>query len=393
MPTLATSILSRTPDEKTVVADVYTKNTATVVNSFQDLNLTGFDLSNTFGFLSKFTSGNILKSATDGALGVDVESLTDKISSAFSDEYAKAKTLVNDVVSGSQAAISAVKSDINSVTGLIQEASRVYTTVNGIVRAVQTGNLSSLRGIANTINAVTGKVGIALSANGALGGVFTSLVGEAGAQGIQGAFGVIADAVNTSSSIVNKSSMLYTVATNSLPAALARGDLASVASMSNYIGNGAVGMLQPSAVSQLAKNDKTSYTTSDIVGSSGAPGQFQFYQQSYTQVDPNWNTSTFQPVGSTTQFQDLSTLMGASDQVKNVFTTGAVTSADPNAKMYAALSCFDKPLTVDDMISQQFPQSVSTGSNMSTRDVSPIVDNPTGNDQYYTTGIANLPPA
>uniref|UniRef100_A0AAU7PH64 Uncharacterized protein n=1 Tax=Burkholderia phage vB_BgluM-SURPRISE13 TaxID=3159457 RepID=A0AAU7PH64_9VIRU len=373
MPTLATSILSRTPDEKTVVADVYTKTDSSVVNSFQDLNLTGFDLSDQFGFLSKFTSGNVLKSATDGALSLDTESLTDKISSAFSDEYAKAKSLVNDVVSGSQSAISAIKSDVNSVTGLLKEASRVYTTVNGIVRAVQTGNLSDLRGIANTINAVTGKVGIALSANGALGGVFSSLVGEAGAQGIQGAFGVIADAVQSSSSIVNKSSMLYTVATGSLPAAVARGDLASVAAMSDYIGNGAVGMLQPNAVSQLARNDKTSYTTTDITG---ANGQFVQYQGTYQKIDPTWNQSSFQPVGTNTTFKDLSSLLGASVQVKNIFTTGGITSTDSADKTYAALSALNNSYSVDDEIKKRFPQSVSTGSNMVTRDVDPRVQSP-----------------
>lgn len=378
MPTLATSILSRTPDEKTVVADVYTKTDTTVVNSFQDLNLTGFDLSDQFGFLSKFTSGNLLKSATDGLAGLNPESLTDKISAAFSDEYSKAKSLVNDVVSGSQAAISAIKSDVNTVTGLLKEANRVYTTVNGIVRAVQTGNLSDLRGIANTINAVAGKTAIALSANGALGGVFSSLLGEAGAQGIQGAFGTIADAVNSSTQLVNKSSILYTVATNSLPAAVARGDLASVASMADYIGNGAVGMIQPNSVSQLAKNDKTSYTTTDIRGTTAAPGQFVQYQQAYAKIDPTWNQSTFTVEGSNTTFLDLSPLTAASDQVKNTFTQGAITSTADADKPYAALAALNSSYSVNDEITRQFPMSVSTGTNMVQKDTDPRVQSPDG---------------
>lgn len=380
MPTLASSILSRTPDEKTVVEDVYKKTDASVVNSFQDLNLTGFDLSDKFGFLSKFTSGNLLKTATDGVLGLNPESLTSKISAAFSDEFSKAKTLVNDVVSGSQAAIAAVKSDVNTVTGLIKEASRVYTTVNGIVRAVQTGNLSDLRGIANTINAVAGKVGIALSANGALGGVFTSLVGEAGAAGIQGAFSVVADTIQSSTTLVNKSSILYTVATGSLPGALARGDLASVAAMTEYIGNGAIGMIQPSAVSQLARNDKTAYTPSDI---SGSNGQFVQYQGAYQKVDPNWNTSSFQPQGSSSTFRDLTSLLGASVQVKNIFTTGALTASNSVDKTYAALQVFNKPLTVDEEITKRMPMTVSTGSNQVVRDADPRVEEPT--EATYTT--------
>jgi hypothetical protein len=267
---------------------------------------------------------------------------------------------------------------VNEVTGLIKEASRVYTTVNGIVRAVQTGNLSDIRGIANTLNAVAGKVGIALSANGALGGVFTSLVGEAGAAGIQGAFSVVADTIQSSTTLVNKSSILYTVATGSLPGALARGDLASVAAMTQYIGNGAVGMLQPSAVSQLAKNDKTAYTPADITGSNG---QFVQYQGAYQQVDPNWNKSSFSvpdPSNPTTgkTFQDLTSLLGASVQVKNIFTTGGLTSENAVDKTYAALNVFPKPLTVDEEITKRMPMSVSTGSNQVVRDTDPRVETP-----------------
>ena len=373
MPTLAKSIFSRTPDEKTVVEDVYQKTDSSVVNSFQDLNLTGFDLSDKFGFLSKFTSGNVLKSATDGALSLDTESLTDKISSAFSDEYAKAKSLVNGIVSGSQSAIAAVKSDVNAVTGLIRKASQVYTTVNGIVRTVQTGNLSDLRGIANTLNAVAGRTSVALSANGALGGVFTSLVGEAGAQGIQGAFSVVADTIKSSSNIANQSSLIYTVATGSLPGAIKRGDLSSVASMVDYMGSGAVGMLKPDAVKQLARNDKTSYTPADI---SGSNGQFVQYQGAYQKIDPNWNTSSWTPISSNSTFRDLSSLLNASTQVKNIFTTGSLTSTSAVDKTYAALSVLKGPFTVDDEIKRRYPQAVAVGSNVQMRDSDPRVQFP-----------------
>lgn len=371
MPTLAKSIFSRTPDEKTVVADVYTKETSDVVNSFQDLNLTGFDLSDKFGFLSKFTSGNVLKTASDGALGLDTESLTDKISAAFSDDYSKAKSLVNDVVSGSQSAISTIKSDVNSVTGLLRKASQVYTTVNGIVRTVQTGNLSDLRSITNTLNAIAGRTSVALSANGALGGIFTSLVGEAGSQGIQGSFSVIADAIKSSSNIANQSSMIYTVATGSLPGAIKRGDLSSVASMVDYMGSGAVGMLKPDAVKQLARNDKTSYTPADITG---ANGQFVQYQGAYQKIDPNWNKSSWSPISSNSTFKDLTSLLNASTQVKNIFTTGAVTSGNATEqayKAYAALSVLNGPFSVDNEIKRRYPQSTATSSNILNRDVDP----------------------
>lgn len=368
MPTLAKSIFSRTPDETTVVADVYDVKAAGVVNSFQDLNISGFDLSDQFGFLSKFTSGNVLKSATDGALSLDVESVTDKISSAFSDTYSKAKSLVTDVVNGSASAIAAVKSDINGVTGLLRQASQVYATVNGIVQTVKTGNLSDLRSITNTLNAVSGRVGVALSANGALGGVFTSLVGEAGQAGIAGAFGVVADTIKASSDITNKSSMIYTVATGALPGAISRGDFASVASMASYIGNGSVSMLQPNAVSALARNDTASYTPAQI---GGASGQFVAYQGAYQSIDPNWNTSSWIPVGSTTPIADLSALTNASAQVKSTFTLGATMAADNDpAKIYSVLPAI-QPTTVDQEISARYPMALTGTSNIVSRDTDP----------------------
>jgi hypothetical protein len=203
---------------------------------------------------------------------------------------------------------------------------------------------------------------------------------------------VVADTIKSSTNIANKTSMLYTVATGSLPGALARGDLASVASMADYIGNGAVSMIQPSSVKQLAKNDKTSYTPTEISGTANAQGQFVQYSGAYQKIDPNWNQSSWQPfsLSSSAPIKDLTCLMGASSQVKSIFTTGGLTSSNAADKTYAALTAFSKPLSVDDEISRRYPQSVATGSNMQLRDSDPRVQtlnlDPTGKG-YYTKGI------
>lgn len=371
MANLASSIFNRTPDESTVVEDVYKKNNDTTVNSFQDQLLSGFDLSNQLGFLSKFTSGNVLKTAIDGSLSLDKDSLTDKISAAFSDDYSKAKSLISDFATGAKSIVSSVKATTNEVTGLLKQAQSVYYTVNGIVNTVKTGNLSDLRGICNTLNAVAGRTSIALSANGALGGIMSGLVGEAGAQGIQGAFGIVADTIQQADYIQNKGQMIYQVATGSLPGAIARGDLGSVASMVDYMGSGAVSMMNPSAVSSLARNDKTSYTPAQIGGSAG---QFVQYQGAYQKIDPNWNTSSWTPVSSSQPVRDLSSLLDASSQVKNIFTTGGKLSTNTADKLYSALSVFGSKKSVDDEIRKQYPTSaVADTSNICSRDVDPIL--------------------
>lgn len=369
MAGLAKSIFSRTPDESTVVEDVYKKTTSEVVNSFQDISKTGLELGKQFGFLSNVSSGNLLKLASDGMLSLNTESLTDKIAGAFSDEYSKAKSLVGDVLSGKTSVIDTIKGTTNSVTGLLRKASDVYYTVNGVVSTVKNGNVSDLRGIVNTINQVTNRTSIALSANGALGGIMTSLIGEAGALGIKDAFGIVAAGVKDSTDITNKGQLIYQMATGSLPGAIARGDLRSVASIVDHLGNGAASMLNPSAVKQLARTDKTQYTSSEIRGSNG---QFYEYQGAYQRIDPNWNKSSWTPAGSSTQIRDLSNLMGASSQVKDIFTTGSLMSTNVSDKLYAALKVFNKPKSVDEEILRRYPLSTAaTSSGMEVRDTDP----------------------
>lgn len=369
MAGLAKSIFSRTPDESTVVEDVYKKTNSEVVNSFQDISKTGLELGKQFGFLSSASSGNLLKLASDGMLSLNTESLTDKISGAFSDEYSKAKSLVSDVLSGKASAIDTIKSTTNSVTGLLRKASDVYYTVNGVVSTVKNGNVSDLRGIVNTINQVTNRTSIALSANGALGGIMTSLIGEAGALGIQDAFGIVAAGVKDSTNITNQGQLIYQMATGSLPGAIARGDLRSVASIVDHLGTGAASMLNPTAVKQLARSDKSQYSPSEIRGSNG---QFYEYQGAYQRIDPNWNKSSWTPLGSSSKIRDLTNLMGASSQVKNIFTTGSLMSNNAGDKLYAALKIFDKPKSVDDEIARRYPHSpASKSSGMDVRDADP----------------------
>lgn len=364
MAGMASSILTRTADELTVVEDVYKTTKAGIVNSFQDIQKTQLELTNQFGFLSQINTGELLQKAKDGMLSLNMESLKDQISSAFSGDYSKAKTLVQDAISGSKSAIDTIKSTTNAVTGLMRQASDVYYTVNGVVNAVKNGNLSDLRGVVDTINNVTGRVGIALSANGAMGGIMTSLVGEAGALGIQDAFGIVAAGVRDAQNITNQAQVIYQMATGSLPAAIARGDLRSVASIADYMGNGAASMLNPTAVKALTKTDKTEYTNAEIIGDdTEGNGQFHEYRDAYQRIDPNWETSSWKPPTGSDSIKDLSALLDSSDEVRKIFTTGGMCSATAEDKAYMALAVLDKPKTVDEEIQSRYPMNPAINSS------------------------------
>lgn len=367
---LAKSIFVRTPDETTLVADVYKQTTTTPVNSFQDITNTGFELDEKYSFLSKVTSEKILHDAA-GDVSVDKESLTDKISAAFSGDYSKAKSLISSALSGSKAAIAEVKSKTNSVTGMLKQAQSVYATVNGVVTTIKSGNLKSLKGVSDAINAVSGKVGVSLSANGALSGIFTSLVGEAGTAGIKDSFGVVATSIKDATNITDKGKLLYQVATGSLPAAIKRGDLKSITSMVDTIGKGSVAMMQPDILKVLSKTNTDKFTPTEI---GGVNGQFVAYQGAYQKIDPNWNKSSWNPIGGTTIMKDLSTLMDASKETREIFTTGAKMASDSSTNYLAMLEKFPGSISVDSEIAKRYPMSPSaTVMNIYSKDVDPLL--------------------
>jgi hypothetical protein len=234
----------------------------------------------------------------------------------------------------------------------MKTAASAYTQVNGIISAVKHGNLKDIRNITNTLNSITGKTSVLLSPIGAIGTIYGSLVDRAGAAGFVDSFGIVAGAVRDSTTLVNKSNVLYQMATTSMPGALSRGDYQSVASMVDHLGNGAVGMINPSAVNQLSRNNKTRYTPAQI---SGANGQFVQYQGAYEKIDPNWNKSSWQPMGSSTTIKDLTCLMDASPETKSVFSIGAKTSPDPGMKWYSALDAFGEKKSVDGELKKRYP--------------------------------------
>lgn len=365
---LAKSIFSRTPDEDTIVEDVYKSTSGAVVNSFQDQTGTGGDLYDKFSFLSKFSSGQNLMDP--GRLFEEKASITDSIKDALGEGASKAKSLIGSLTGGIKSAMAVAK----TVTGAVNEAKSAYAQVNGVVSLVKNANLKDLRSATNTLNAITGKTSVLLSPNSVVGAMYGSVVDQASAAGIRDAFGVVAGAVKESTTLINKGQILHQMATKSLPGTLSRGDYLSAASMVNSLGDGVVGMIDPTAVTKLATNIKTIPPSPNGKGPSFA---FTEIKNTFSKIDINWDVSSWKPSGSTVEIKDVSKLATASPEVKKVFTEGAkdapVSEVDKAYAFYAAIRKENDAQTVDQYNLKKYPGAPTAKEAMVSRDVDPQI--------------------
>ena len=363
---LAKSIFTRTPSEETAVEDVYKSTGDATVNSFQDITGTSTELVDSISFLSKSNASKILSGPTKE----NAQSLSDTINSSMGDASGKTKSMIGDLMGKAKSGFGSLKDATKTISGTIRTGADAYVQIGGLVTAVKSGNLKDLRNVTNTLNTITGKTTALLSANGAMGKIYGTVVDQASAAGISDSFKVVADSVKENTALVNKSSVLYTMASTSLPGAVSRGDYRNVASMVDSLGTGAVSMMNPSAVSQLAKNSTTKVTPSSI---GGAAGQFVQYQDAYKKIDPKWNTSQWKSEGGKI-YKDLSKLIGASKETKQVFTIGSKMDPTPDTNWYSALDAIKTQPTVDSVVKKQFPYSISTTPPMTTLDTDPRVE-------------------
>lgn len=363
---LVKSIFTRTPSEETAVADVYKSTGDATVNSFQDITGTGTELVDSISFLSKTNSSKIL-------IGPTIENannMRETVDSAMGGATSKAKSAVSDLLGKAKTAFSSVKGATGLISGTLRTGADAYLQIGGLVTAVKSGNLKDLRGITNTLNAVTGRTSALLSANGAVGKIYGTVVDQASAAGISDSFKLVAESVRSNSDLVNKSTVLYGMATTALPGAVGRGDYRNVASMVDSLSSGAVSMMNPSAVSQLAKNNTTKVSASAI---GGPNGEFSLQNSSFTKIDPNWNTSQWKTV-STKVYKDLSSLIGGSTETKEVFVKGAKLDNNPDTQWYTALDAIKVKPTVDSVIKQQYPYTtISNSPAVTTSDSDPRV--------------------
>lgn len=358
---LASGIFQRIPDQITAIGDVYDKTSNAIVTSYQDLQFTTEEIKEKFSLLSKYASGDKLKLLKSfdikNGITIDKDGVIGRIGSALSDSAAKAKTFLKEMAEKKDAAMAFYQENKNKVTGLISEANKVYSAVGDVYTAVASANLTDMRSITRVINSLGRASSLSLSADGPIGGIYASLVNEAGELGIPGAYNDVVAVIYETNDIYNKGAAIYQLSTSVLPNAIARGDIRMIGNIADQIGNGSISMMRPDTVRGISKNNM-GYPDDRRLQS-----VYEDYKGIYRSVEPDWDSSVWQPLESSAQaipVRDVSPVLVGSDHTRNVFVTGSIRSNDPEDKIFAIM---DKVgiRSVDDEIGKRFPYSTSRG--------------------------------
>ena len=359
---LAKSIFEQKPNESRVVADVYATAKNKVVNSFQALNETMGDVQENMGFLSQLASGDKIKmlEKVGDKLSLNKDGLISNISSALSDSAIRAKSFLSDLATKKEAVMSFYNDNVNKVTGIIKDAQSTYVQVQGVYQTVANADLTDLRGITNTMNALNSKLGMNISSDGALSGVYSSLVQEASDLGIRNAFSVVADTIQQSQDIYNKGQAIYSIATDVLPNAIRSGNINLVSDIAGYLGTGSVPMMLPNSIGSLAQynEDGLQGRTYDEV--------FADYKERFDKIDPNWNRSIWQlqEESGSLDIYDTSAIAGGSSQIKDIFSVGAMRSDTAADKLFIIAKDIGRRI-VDVEIAKRYPYSPAIGQGRS----------------------------
>lgn len=362
---LATSILTKVPDQAAAVKDVYDTVEAKVVNSYQDLTLTSQEIKDKFSLLSQYAGkakDKLLKTFDiKNGLTIDKDGMIGKIGDALSDASSRAKSIMKEMNERKNSLMAFYTENKNKVTGLIRDANSIYAKVGNAYQAVSSMNLTDLRSVTRAINAIGGAAnGVGLSTDSALGGIYADLVNEAAELGIPDAFNSVVDGIYASQEIYNKAQSVYRLATDVLPNAISRGDIRLAANIAERIGDGggSVFSMRPDSIRGISKNNQ-GWGNTDRVGT-----QYRDYDAKYRAIEPNWDISMWQPdvpAGTdVVQVRDVSAVLDGSDHTRDVFIRGGLQSEDPNAKIFVIMSNVGRR-DVDAEIRRQFPYSTSFG--------------------------------
>lgn len=362
---LASSIFSRKPSEETAVEDIYKTTTDTPVNSFQDIEGTSTSLVDSIGFMSKINSANMI----NGPTKEKAELLKDTLDSSLGEGKNKEKFKIGDLLKNAKSALSGIQSKTKSVTGLLRDGADAYFQVEGIKSVVKNGNLKDLRSKTEALNSITGKTSVLLSANGAIGRIYGTVVDQASEAGIGDSFKLVSTAVKEDPNIVNKNTVLYSMAKTSMPGAVNRGDHQNVAAMADELGSGSISMINPSAIRDLMKNNSAKPV---LTSARDMTGEFQQLQSAYQRIDPNWNKSKYKDKTGKT-YNDITKLITASDNIKDIFTKGAKISDTVSTKWYAIADKFKEQKTVNEAIKGNFPMRIDLNNTTVLNDSDPRV--------------------
>lgn len=266
--TLAATTFATGPDDKTIVADVYTVSEPGVINSIDDnsnaldkilardskvTDLTGGDLDAVFN--KKLAD----KALTDATLSGRISNAVDGLASNYrglSDTLKKSLT----------------------ISPLL---SRVITaTLGNKVSNVLSKNLGSAKSISGMIDKFTKDgTSINFTDKGALTGLVAGLANEGSRLGLPNTFTRLAASVN------NKGIMMA-AATTLLPKAARNGNIDLLRDVANSSLKNDIVKIMPNIIPQTVTN----YSLSSLIQKKDYASQYDYVKGTFNDIDPGWNT-------------------------------------------------------------------------------------------------------
>jgi hypothetical protein len=323
----AVSAFSSGPQDDYRTVDVYKQEGKEVLSSYTErrLNPPGEGLGSLFGgnpltTLNLGTADAIRGAKTLTGFGTGIanaDGIKGKVDRAVS-SMGSIGSILNKASPGLQ------KSLMGSITG----TQNVYATIGNTVARLKSGNLPDLRSVSGLINKVVGSDIIDISDKDSIIGMTAGLVQQASRGGFPTSFKAL------TKNLINDPTAIGNVIDKALPFITKSGDMGTLKEMVE-IDPGAVKLSNPQILQDFSFNYQTPEGTTQVA----KVELFSDVKDTFSKITPDWLTCTRQVAnegGVTVPSEafDLSHISNASADFKDVMKIGALTSKNPDDKLF-----------------------------------------------------------
>lgn len=324
-------------------ADVYKQTGTAPINSIESF-YKKFETDLLGALRGGQQSGNglsIIKSITgDGKLVIDKNALIQRIALSSGPLVAGIRSAAKGITDGIASSFK-VKGDVFAIVGDVKK--RVDSTA--------LNDINSLGTLLNTYTQGTALYKI-VDKDGQVG-LLSGIAKECMSKGVPGAFAAL-------TKDIKDPLVVKRIAGNILGDIVKRSDAGSLKDVGAKLGNGGAKAVNPNFVGDFSKNyQKPPQTTM-----ANKVGEWQTVTDAYKSADSEWHEVSRTTLNGNEKVVNLTGLMQASPDFKEVITVGAKVSTNPQDKVLG-LSTILTPLTVEESLMQNFPRTISTDASIS----------------------------
>lgn len=284
---LAASVFLTKPNDKLATLDVYNKTNRSVVNSIQDIaRLFNVDSTNIMRGGALISQAFPALQSVAGGLSINVDNLTARISSL-------SKTV--------SSALSQAGAGIAGAIGSIKLPDSVYSVINGVKSEISSVNITGLNQLTGLVQNITGNRTLMQAVDPtAEASLYLGIISEATRNGIPNSYNSVLSQLTdpTVKGLVSNNAVNYAIQSS------------DTRMLSSIVGNSSTGSLLNlgiNIVQAFSSNYRSNYGYDEI----NSTQEFSDLTTTYTQIDPNWNTTTVTEAGSSTTVIDISSIVGA----------------------------------------------------------------------------------